>query len=130
MDVNNNTIFRGWLAHQVSLARRRAKLIGCVVSHPDNKGKAYTPSKESTEINQEWEQLRTDIKKVLDFQLPPYHALADPEADPLRWEAQHIMDPLRLNMRQLKARSDKARLKDPSITLLKSWDLKAKEPLY
>lgn len=119
MELTNDTLLRGFVAHMQSIARRRAALFVAATEHPDAKG---PPETRIDAIQEQWEIVRRDVMKVLEVQLKPWHELCLPGPP-----ESHVpfagRDDLRITFRVLKARCDKARLKDPSITLLKSWDL-------
>lgn len=82
----------------------------------------------SHEVCEMWESLRTDLAKVLDLHLLPAAQIQISAGDV------YVMDPAncgkdtsRITFRELKKQADKARRKDPSISLLRSWDAVAKD---
>lgn len=123
--LNNDTTLRGFLAHLQSIARKRVALVGEAADHPDateeTRGKLVTPDA----IKDAWGIIRRDIGKILGVELVEYHEL--PRSETFTTQPIGGRDELRITMRVLKKRADKARMKDPSITLMKSWDLAAKE---
>lgn len=116
--MNYDLTLRGYLSRIQSLARRRAVLVGEYVLHPDN------PERNPPAVNEElevlWGRLRQDLKKVLGVDLCPWaNLISNSDFDMnVGWE-RGAPDPYRIRMGVLKAKADKARLKDPSITLLK-----------
>lgn len=126
--LTNDTLLRSYLAHVQSNVRELAALRLEREAHPDTAGKPY----ESTLMKAmctEWENLRRDLVKVVgpEADLKPFGELAAQGTfHPTPAGGQ---DPFRINFRTLKKMADKARLKDDTITLLKSWDVKAREPM-
>lgn len=109
---------RGFLSHIQANARRRAVLVGEYVLHPNNP--EHKAPNTNDELERLWDDLRRDLKKVLDVDLCPWARLiSDSDFDMnVGWE-RGAPDPYRIRMGVLKAKADRARLKDPSITLLK-----------
>jgi hypothetical protein len=127
--LDNDTILRGYLTHIQSNVRRMARLIGEHALHPDHT--AENAPKMSPKMAELWAILERDIPKVLpDLHLVPFSQLASSR---FPWGEQDCgfqagtRDPTRITFSQLKARADKARRKDPTITLLKSWSLEEHE---
>ena len=121
-ELHNNTLLGGYLAHMVSLIRQRGGLIMEAIDHPD-----MTPERRATlgqkadPLREGWDVLRRDLLKVLNLHLRPFNDLCKP--GPVTRDL--LGDPERTTMRRLKYLADKARRKDPSITLMGSWDLNA-----
>lgn len=129
MKLYNTTLLRAFLAHLQSQARQAAALRYEFAAHPDAR-QADMPAVPSALV-ETWESLSRDLVKVLgpEAQLKKYGELA---AAGSFHRVQQIAgrDPFRITLVELKRRADKARLKDPTITLLKSWDVSAKhEPV-
>jgi len=124
MELTNDTVFRGYLAHIRSKAVEMAALHFEYMNHPD----ATEPvplSDTGKQIRETWEILCRDVEKVLGVVLVPWNQLAK-SSKLINYAKQPIggrygNDPLRIRMGVLKERTDKARLKDPEITLMKSW---------
>lgn len=124
--LHNNTLLGGILCHLQSQVRERGRLIMEAADHPD-----LTPEQAAELLNRpaakairdEWEVLRRDLWKVLNLQLKPFNELVAAGGPVAGNHGPCGRDPLRTTMRQLKHLADKARLKDPTITLMKSWDL-------
>ena len=122
MTLTNDTILRDFLAHVASQVRKHAQLLGSAEMHPDNTPElSVARSVNFPEIYRQWEILRRDLDKVLELKLNPLSLVqvgAGPyESDP----ANSSKDTTRITFGELKKRADKARRKDPTITLLKSW---------
>jgi len=112
-----NLTLRGFLSHLQALARKQSMLVGAYVLHPDNTGR--TAPSPTGNVEKLWENLRRDLKKVLDVDLRPWNDLAiSPNFDGTAG-MQSERDPYRIRMGVLKQKADKARLKDPTITLLR-----------
>lgn len=114
-----NLTLRGFLSHIQALVRRHALLVGEYVLHPDNsenKAPYHNP-----EMETKWEALRRDLKKVIGVDLCPFaRLLSDPDFDiNVGWE-HGAPDPYRIRMGYLKKRADRARRRDPTITLLRN----------
>ena len=131
MQLHDGTTLRGFLAHMVAKAKEQAVLYGTAAIHPDNVEGVVVKSQAAARIEEMWEALRRDIPKVLGFdvQLVPYHALATQGSFESPKSSGHSTawcsnDPYRIRLGTLKVKADKARLKDPSISLLKSWTSK------
>jgi len=113
--VKYNLTLRGFLSHLQAMARKQSMLVGAHVLHPDNAGRTAPPVNDS--IEKLWENLRRDLKKVLDVDVRPWNDLAiSPNFDGTVGSER---DPYRIRMGVLKQKADKARLKDPTITLLR-----------
>lgn len=114
---------RGYLSHMQSLIRKRAVLVGEYVLHPDNpdgKPPAHVMSTNKA-MEEEWVKLQRDLKKVLGVDLCPFGRLVnDPSFDMNAGWEHGAPDPYRITMGALQKKANKARVKDPSITLLKS----------
>jgi hypothetical protein len=111
-----NLTLRGFLSRLQALVRQRTMLAGEYVLHPDNPGRALPPSIGNTN-EKLWENLRRDLKKVLGVDLRPWTGLAtSPDFD---GNVEGGRDPYRIRMGVLKQKADKARVKDPTITLLR-----------
>lgn len=131
MILSNNTTLRGYLAHIQSLARQAATLRGAAAIHPDDTPELAAARAPNPVMLEMWESLRRDLAKVLDVHLVPYSELAlvrFPTGDRDDGWQGGGKDELRVTFRVLKKRADKARLRDPSITLLGSWKLEEHEP--
>ena len=78
-------------------------------------------------MRKQWDIIRHDLKAVLEMDLRPFNEVARKGSvlNPLNGCA----DPMRLTFRQLKKRMDKARVRQPEIKMLRSWDLNAPEHL-
>ncbi len=126
MTLKYNLTLRGFLSHIQAMARKRACLVGEYVLSP------FNPERKSPDISDDfeviWNSLHSDLKKVLGVDLCPYSKLISDCTFDLNagWE-RGCKDPYRIRMGVLKARVDKARLKDPSITLLKSVVMEEEE---
>lgn len=127
MTLTNNTLLRGYLAHLQALARHRSRLIGEAIDHPDATPESKSKLGAPDEIREAWESLTRDLAKVIDVALVPFERLASSPSPIVRGSSQMSPDPLRITLKALKLLADKKRRSDPSITLLKSWDIKAKE---
>lgn len=122
MILTNDTILRGFLAHMASLIKKHSQLVGSAEMHPNNtpelsalRGASYP------EFYRQWEILRRDLDKVLELKLNPL-SLVQVGAGPYASDpANSSKDTTRITFGELKKRADKARRKDPTITLLKSW---------
>ena len=111
-----NLTLRGFLSHLQAMARKQSMLIGAYVLHPDNTERK-TPRSSNSNIEKLWEILRRDLKKVLGVDLRPWTGLAtSPDFD---GNVEGGRDPYRIRMGVLKQKADKARVKDPTITLLR-----------
>ena len=119
-----------------SNARELAALYGAAAMHPDNtpeKAAERAEKSSSQAIGEEWEILRRDLWKVLEVALCPWSELptsssffaggVDPGA------GAGAGDMTRITFGVLKKKCDKARRKDPTITILKSWDYDEHEKL-
>lgn len=134
MNISNDTTLRGFLAHIQAGARTRAMLIGAATDHPDNNPERQAErSKGIDPLVAQWNIIRQDIKKVLDVDLKEFHELALPGS--FEKEGQEVgfqhgsRDPFRITMETFKRKCDKARIKDPTILLMKNWDItKRKAP--
>jgi len=124
MDLTNDTTLRGYLTHVHAEVKKLTKLYGEWMIRGGGK-------RDTTELDKMralWTELRTDTYKVLSIELLEFDALFHSTAVVSEGDAvEHASgaDPLRIRLGVLKRKADKARLKDPSITLLKSWDLEA-----
>jgi len=122
--MRKDLTLRGFLSHIQSLVRKRATLVGEYVLHPENTA-GKPPATANKAIQELWEVLQRDLKKVLDVDLCDFGRLvSDPSFDMgAGWE-RGLPDPYRITMGTLKVKADKARMKDPTITLLDSvvWD--------
>ena len=132
MEINNDTILRGFLSHVQAGARTRATLMGAATDHPDNNLERQAERSRGLEpLVEQWNIIRRDIKKVLDVDLREFHELALPGSfEKAGYEVGFLhgsRDLFRITMGQFKLKCDKARIKDPSIQLMKSWDLKARK---
>jgi len=120
--LDNESLFRSYLAHIQRMVRQRAGLLHELVEHPDFHGEIIP---NSDPLRKSWEMLARDTEKVLGVQLVPFNELVKSGTftrHPSTYQ-EGAKDELRITMRVLKARADKARRKDPSITLMKSWSL-------
>lgn len=116
--VKYDLTLRGFLSRIQANARRRAVLVGEYVLHSDNP--EHKAPKTNDELERLWDNLRRDLKKVLGVDLCPWGRLiSDPDFDMNAGWTRGAPDPYRIRMGVLKAKADRARLKDPSITLLK-----------
>jgi hypothetical protein len=119
MEIHYDLTLRGFLSHIQANVKRRAFLIGEYVAHPDN------PERKAPEISDEvevmWESLRRDLKKVIGVDLCPFARLLSDSTFDLNvgWD-RGAPDPYRIRMGVLQGKADRARLKDPTITLLNS----------
>jgi hypothetical protein len=116
MILTNKTVLRDYLAHLQSLIRRMTMLRGEIAVRGAPQP-AFDPR-----MKEMWETLRRDLAKVLDVHLVPFENVANtrhPTGD--RDPGQFGRDPTRIQLDALKRKADKARLKDPTISLLKSW---------
>jgi hypothetical protein len=111
-----NLTLRGFLSHLQAMARKQSMLVGAHVLHPDNIERKAPPHNDS--IEKLWEILRQDLKKVLGVDLRPWTSLAISSDFTETVEAAG-RDPYRIRMGVLKQKADKARVKDPTITLLR-----------
>ena len=114
---------RAYLSHLRSLATKTAALTFEYTNHSDNTAQK-APSRDS-KIKEMWEQLSIDLQKVIGVEITPWSELARSSKlirsyRPALGDSNQT-DPLRITMSALKKKADKARLKDPTITLLKSW---------
>lgn len=126
-ELHNDTLVRGFVAHIHSIARRRALLITAAAEHPENLDRLKQIQMGHRDlIIGKWESIRADLFKVLGVQLKPWHELALP-GSPESFIPFAGRDELQITMRELKKRCDKARHRDPSIMLMKSWDLTTHE---
>ena len=131
--LNNDTLLRGFLSHLQSQVRELAALRGMAEMHasntPERAGQRIQESR-AKEMRETWDVLRRDLAKVLgpEVQLKTFEGLVAPGTFHAGNNNCPTPDPFRITFRVLKARADKARRHDPTITLLKSWDLQAKEP--
>ncbi len=126
--LNNDTLLRAYLAHLQSMARHYA---GLLLERSAHVSESKIASKDMLGcIRDEWQVLNRDLIKVLgpEAALKPFEQLAN--ARTFHTNPVTGRDPFRIKFRVLKKRADRARVSDPNITLLKSWDLKAKEPNY
>ena len=127
MELTNKTTLRAYLAHIRGKAVLMAALRFEYTEHPENFDGAPEETETIQRIRKTWEQLTTDVDKALGVHLMPWHCLATTKSL-TRENISGIRDPLRISMKDLKAKADKARLQDPTIALLESWDTEAKEP--
>lgn len=123
MTLDNETVLRGFLSHLQAKVRQLADLHFERNNHPD----AEELRKANPEMAEAWAVLMRDIPKVLGVEasLKHFHELTAPGG----FEAVDLSscrDPFRVRMGVLKKMADKARRKDPAITLLKSWNFDAK----
>ena len=115
MILTNQTVLRDYLAHVQSLIRRMTMLRGELAVRGAQQP-VFDPH-----MKELWETLRRDLAKVLDVHLVPFDSIAEskhPTGD--RDLGQFGRDPTRIQLGVLKRKADMARLKDPTITLLKS----------
>ena len=123
--ITGRTTLRGFLAHLQSNAREQAKLYGAYVMHPDNEQMTPPQGSRNESIKSLWDILRRDLKKVLDVDLLPWGELSTAPTFTCRGSVgdghDPSPDPFRIRFSVLKQRADRARIKDPSITLLGSW---------
>ena len=134
MTLTNDTLLRGYLAHMKSEVRSLFVLYGERTARsaedPDGYANWLITHQESVkQLQEQWDILRRDVGKVLEVRLVPFSQLADAQfvtgdTDP----GASGRDPLRITFAALKRKADKARRKDPTITLLKSWDIEARKP--
>lgn len=121
MPLNPDTIFRGYLAAIRAHVRRLSQLQFEKQAHPDFEGDE-PKSEAMVRMAKKWEEMRRDVAKVIHVNLIPFNRLASSDdilqsyTPPLG--ASNQGDPLRITMRVLKKAADKARRKDPSITLM------------
>jgi len=75
-------------------------------------------------IKEAWDTLSEQLVLVLGTEaaLKPYGQLAGPGGFERYPAGQHGRDPFRITMGVFKDRCDKARLKNPELTLMRSWD--------
>jgi len=124
------------LSHLQSNAIKRATLYGAYVLHPDNKD-GEKPEAGANNIEDLWESIRRDIPKVLgeDVQVVRWNELALEHTFTVPGSRGHTSasgawaanDPYRVTLRALKKKADKARLKDPTIDLMRAWTSKPVE---
>lgn len=128
-ELNNDTLLRGYLAHLQAKVRELAALRMERDSHPDAAGNPPKESGSMAAMRTEWEKLDRDLVKVLgaEASLKQFGQLAEPGGFS-NCPDLGGRDPFRITFKALKLKADKARRKDDTITLLKSWDLQAKEP--
>lgn len=129
MTLDNNTLLRGFLAHLQSNVRKMAALDFERDHHPDSK-RLKAPSKTRTDMQACWEDLSRDLVLVLGpgAALVPFGALA--HAGTFAANLTSGEDVFRITFKALKKLADKARRRHPEITLLQSWDIKAREPAH
>lgn len=124
MVLYNDTLLRSFLAHLQSNARQMAALMLERSGHTDE---PYV-SPAQREIRDCWESLRRDLIIVLgpEAQLKPFTALAHPGSFSESTTGKDT-DCFRITLKALKLLADKARRSHPEVTLLKSWNIAAKE---
>lgn len=123
----NHTLLRGYLARLQANIRELAALYFERMAHPANKdGSAMSPTAEN--MRKEWDKLSADLVIVIgpEAALKPFNQLADPGSFSQMTQISS-MDPFRITMKALKLLADKARRTHPEVTLLKSWDVEARE---
>lgn len=124
MELTNDTILRGYLSHIRSLAVQMAGLYFEYMNHPDADGPPPM-SENAKEIQDTWSKLSDGLEKVIGVKLVPWNQLGKSSTLIARYDppvgALNQGDPLRIRMSVLKRKADKARIKDPTITLMKSW---------
>ena len=136
MKLSDGTTLRGLLSHLQSNARKQAVLYGTYMLHPDNKG-GEKPETGVNNIEDLWESIRRDIPKVLgeDVQLVRWSELALEHTFTASGSRGHTPasgawvanDPYRVTLGVLKKKADLARLKDPTIDLMRAWTSKPVE---
>ena len=119
MEITYDLTLRGFLSHIQANVRKRAFLVGEYVVHPDNPERKAP--KISDEVEVMWESLRRDLKKVIGVDLCPFGKLLSDSTFDLNvgWD-RGAPDLYRIRMGVLQMKADKARLMDPTITLLNS----------
>ena len=119
MEVHYDLTLRGFLSHIQALVGRRAFLVGEHILHSDNPERKAPEIKDEVEVM--WDSLRRDLKKVIGVDLCPFAKLLSDSTFDLNvgWD-RGAPDPYRIRMGVLQMKADKARLKDPTITLLNS----------
>ena len=127
MTLDNDTTLRGYLTHLHANVRKLTRLYG----ERTLAGGAATRSETVDAMALQWEKLRIDLQKIMDLDLVPFPQLAHSRYP---WGAHDVgqqsgtKDITRVRFSVLKKMADKARRRDPTITLLKSWDLEAHKP--
>lgn len=126
LTLTNKTLLRAYLAHIQSQARHAAALHHERMQHPDSRGKGI---KSDPALSKTWNLLSRQLVQVLgpEAELKPYGQIVK-KGSFSRFESPGGRDPFRITMKALKLKADKARRKYPKLTLLKQWDLAAKEP--
>lgn len=143
MTLDNNTIFRGYLSHLRAMIAKLGVLEFQYMEHPENETHESSFAKDPeragrrAQMRETWDSLREDTMKVLGVVLPLWSQIPE-SSELIRGYCPTVFgdaprqapgnDPLRITLKALKLKADRARRKDESITLLKSWDLEAKKP--
>lgn len=134
MILHNDTLFRGYLAHVHANIKEMMRLYGeramrLALAGDEEKIRAKVPNPEGLlMIRKDWEKMREDTRKVLGVELQSFEGLLEANTVYMVLDISSNKDPTRIRMRVLKKRADKARERDPSITLMKSWKLEDHEP--
>lgn len=127
----NDTLLRGFLCNLQAKIRKLAALQFEAENHPCNTPAASAERAETSrraEMRKEWQALSDALVIVLgpEAELRNFNALAQPGSFAKDCNISGE-DPFRITMKALKLRADKARRKHPELTLLKSWDIAARE---
>lgn len=130
---NNNTTLRQYLTGVHHDIRQLAGIMFEFETHPDTTDALRTQRREASnlpEILAVWDKLSKDLVLVLGPEAELVHGRAAGGSGTFaayKFNSQP-QDPFRIKLGALKLLADRARLRHPEITLLKSWDLAAKEP--
>lgn len=118
--LHEDSTLRGFLSHIRSLAVQTAGLHFAMLHHPDVTSEHLEKLAVSNPvIKEKWDSIRADLMKLIEVDIVPYNQLCE-SADIVAWQGRPHVDPLMISMKHLKQKADKARLKDPTITMLRS----------
>lgn len=124
MQLYNTTLLGAYLAHLQSLVRKLPALDFEKSNHPEADVQHGRPAR--ADLRDTWNLLDTQLQTVLgsDAALVPFNQLAASGV----FHAQPVTgrNPFRTTFAALKKMADKHRCKDPSFTLLASWDVEAR----
>ena len=118
MILTNETKMVDYIHHVQSKIRQLADLEFERRNHPDSKNTPPPPAE--VELREHWEKLRSGLMSVLGISIRPFGEATKPGSVIAACNPPEP-DFHGLTMGALKKLADKARRKDPTITLMKSW---------